>query len=101
MSHRIIVPGTIVPNADRIAQVSVKLSGTIMELRKKVGDTVAKGEVIAALESRDLAAAKSEYLAARLNSDLQKNLMRATRTCGSGGYSRTANAEVRKRRGAR
>jgi membrane fusion protein, heavy metal efflux system len=74
LSHRIIVPGTIVPNADRIAQVSVKLSGAVTELRKKVGDNVAKGEVIAVLESRDLAAAKSEYLAARLNSDLQKNL---------------------------
>jgi cobalt-zinc-cadmium efflux system membrane fusion protein len=74
LSRRIVVPGTIVPHADRIAQVSVKLSATVTELRKKLGDTVAKGEVIAVLESREVANAKSEYLAARLNSDLQKNL---------------------------
>src|SRR5262245_11665487 len=32
--RRIIVPGTIVPNANRIARVSVKLSATVAELRK-------------------------------------------------------------------
>ena len=74
LTHRIIVPGTIVPHADRIARVSVKLSATVTELRKKLGDPVAKGEVIAVLESREVANAKSEYLAARLNNDLQRNL---------------------------
>jgi membrane fusion protein, heavy metal efflux system len=72
--RRIVVPGTIVPDADRIARVSVKLSATVAELRKKLGDTVEKGEVIAVLESREVANAKSEYLAARLNNDLQRNL---------------------------
>ena len=74
LARRIVVPGTIVPHADRIARVSVKLSATVAELRKRLGDTVTKGEVIAVLESREVASAKSEYLAARLNSDLQKNL---------------------------
>jgi membrane fusion protein, heavy metal efflux system len=72
--HRIVVPGTIVPDADRIARVSVRLSATVAELRKKLGDTVEKGEVIAVLESREVANAKSEYLAARLNDDLLRNL---------------------------
>jgi membrane fusion protein, heavy metal efflux system len=72
--RRIVVPGTIVPDADRIARVSVKISATVAELRKKLGDTVRKGEVIAVLESREVANAKSEYLAARLNNDLQSNL---------------------------
>jgi len=72
--RRIVVPGTIVPDADRIARVSVKLSATVAELRKKLGDTVEKGEVIAVLESREVANAKSECLAARLNNDLQRNL---------------------------
>src|SRR5258708_769917 len=74
LARRIVVPGTIVPHADRIARVSVKLSATVTELRKKLGDTVAEGEVIAVLESREVANAKSEYLAARLNNDLQRNL---------------------------
>jgi membrane fusion protein, heavy metal efflux system len=71
---RILAPGTIVPHADRIARVSVKLSATVAELRKKLGDRVAKDEVMAVLESREVAGAKSEYLAARLTSDLAKDL---------------------------
>jgi cobalt-zinc-cadmium efflux system membrane fusion protein len=72
--RRIVVPGTIVPHADRIARVSVKLSATVAELRKKLGDSVAKDEVMAVLESREVAGAKSEYLAARLTSELSKDL---------------------------
>ena len=34
LARRIVVPGTIVPHADRIARVSVKLSATVAELRK-------------------------------------------------------------------
>jgi membrane fusion protein, heavy metal efflux system len=74
LSHRIIVPGTIVPHADRVVRVSVRLSATVAELRKKLGDTVAKDEVIAVLESREVATAKSEYLAAQLSGELQTNL---------------------------
>jgi membrane fusion protein, heavy metal efflux system len=74
LTRRIVVPGAIVPHPDRIARVSAKLAATVTELRKKLGDTVAKGEVIAVLESREVANAKSEYLAARLNNDLQRNL---------------------------
>jgi membrane fusion protein, heavy metal efflux system len=80
--RRIVVPGTIVPDADRIARVSVKLSATVAELRKKLGDTVEKGEVIAVLESREVANAKSEYLAARLNNDLQRNLYERDKILG-------------------
>jgi len=74
ISHRIVVPGTIVPNTDRIAHVAVKLSGTLAELRKKIGDTVTAGEVLAVLESREVADAKSEYLAAKLTNELQQDL---------------------------
>jgi cobalt-zinc-cadmium efflux system membrane fusion protein len=82
LSRRILVPGTIVPHADRIARVSVRLSATVTELRKKLGDFVEKGEVIAVLESREVANAKSEYLAARLNNDLQRNLYERDKVLG-------------------
>src|SRR5215204_1216166 len=74
LARRIVVPGTIVPSADRIARVAVKLSGTVAELRKRLGDPVAKDEVLAILESREVADAKSEYLAARLTNELQQDL---------------------------
>src|SRR5262245_61386594 len=31
LARRIVVPGTIVPNADRVAHVSIKLFGTVAE----------------------------------------------------------------------
>jgi cobalt-zinc-cadmium efflux system membrane fusion protein len=74
LAHRIVVPGTIVPDANRIARVSVKLSATVAELRKNLGDGVTKDEVVAVLESREVADAKSEYLAARLTGELNKDL---------------------------
>jgi cobalt-zinc-cadmium efflux system membrane fusion protein len=74
ISRRLVVPGTIIPHADRIAHVSVKVSGTLADLRKKVGDPVAANEVLAILESREFADAKSEYLAARLVNELQQDL---------------------------
>jgi membrane fusion protein, heavy metal efflux system len=74
IAHRIVVPGTVIPHADRIAHVAVKVSGTVAELRKKVGDPVAANEVLAILESREFADAKSEYLAARLTNELQQDL---------------------------
>jgi membrane fusion protein, heavy metal efflux system len=71
---RISVPGSIVPSGDRIARVAVRLLGTVAELRKRLGDPVQAGEVVAVIESREVADAKSEYLAARLVFDLQKTL---------------------------
>jgi cobalt-zinc-cadmium efflux system membrane fusion protein len=49
IAHRIIVPGTIVPHADRIAHVAVKLSSIVAELRKNIGDPVEKNDVLAML----------------------------------------------------
>ena len=74
LARRLTVPGTVVPRADRIARVAVKLSGTVAELRKNLGDPVVKDEVVAVLESREVADAKSEYLAAQLTKELQQAL---------------------------
>jgi len=72
------VPGSITPAAGRIARVSVKLEGTVAELRKNLGDPVEQNEVLAILESREVADAKSEYLAARLSNELQQDYFSAT-----------------------
>lgn len=74
IARKITVPGTIVPEADRIAHVAVRLSSIVAELRKNIGDPVEKNEVVAILESREVADAKSVYLAARLTNELQQEL---------------------------
>ena len=52
----------------------MRLLGTVAELRKRLGDSVQAGEVVAVIESREVADAKSEYLAARLVFELQQTL---------------------------
>ena len=74
LSKRLVVPGTIVPSGERIAKVSVRLLGTVAELRKRLGDDVREGDVLAIIESREVADAKSQYLAARVALDLQDTL---------------------------
>jgi len=57
----------------------VRLLGTVVELRKRLGDPVEQNEVVAVIESREVADAKSEYLAARVTDELQQTLFaRAT-----------------------
>lgn len=75
LREHILVSGAIAPDTDRVARVAVNLPGTVSELRKRLGDPVEKGEVVAVIESRELSDAKSEYLAARLTNDLQQTLM--------------------------
>jgi membrane fusion protein, heavy metal efflux system len=80
LNKRIVVPGSIVPSGDHIARVAVRLLGTVAELRKRLGDPVEAGEVVAVIESREVADAKSEYLGARLVFELQQTLFnRSTR----------------------
>ena len=84
LSKRIVVPGAIVPSGDHIARVAVRLLGTVAELRKRLGDPVQAGEVVAVIESREVADAKSEYLAARLVFDLQQTLFNRARSLFDG-----------------
>lgn len=74
LARHLTVPGTIVPDANNVARIAVKTTGTVAELRKGLGDLVAKDEVVALLDSREIADAKSEYLVARVSADLQKTL---------------------------
>lgn len=74
LSRRLSVPGTVVPDANRVARVAAKVVGTVADLSKQLGDTVAKGDVVAILDSREVAEAKSEYLAATVNFELQRTL---------------------------
>jgi len=74
IARRLTVPGTIVPDAGRVAHVSIKVSGTVADLRKNIGDDVAKGEILGVLESREVADAKSEFLSTKLSNELQQDL---------------------------
>lgn len=53
--------GEIVVNADRLAHIVPRVTGVVREVRSNLGDIVQAGEIMAILESSELAEAKTEY----------------------------------------
>jgi membrane fusion protein, heavy metal efflux system len=80
LKRHFLAPGSLIPDADHIGRVSVRVVATVAELRKRLGDSVEKGDVVAVIESREVADAKSEYLAARLTNELQQTLYNKQKT---------------------
>ena len=72
LSRHLLVPGTITPDTDRIARVPARVAGTVAEMLKRLGDPVKKGEVVAVLDSREVADAKSEFLTTSVKAELEK-----------------------------
>lgn len=72
LAREVSVPGKIVAAADRMAQIVPKVGGTVTEAKKNLGDTVEKGEVLALIESREMAEAVADYLAARRAEELAR-----------------------------
>ncbi len=61
----VVLPGEVALNADRVGHVLPRVSGVVREVRKNLGDTVRSGEIMAVLESRELADSTAALLAAR------------------------------------
>lgn len=59
------LPGELTLNADAVAHVTPRVAGTVREVKKNLGDAVKKGDVLAILDSRDLAEMQREVLAAK------------------------------------
>lgn len=64
MVTTIEVPGEIKPDGTRLAHVVPRLQGVVIEVLKKAGDPVRRGDLMAVISSRELADAKSAYMAA-------------------------------------
>lgn len=70
LRNEVSLPGEIVFNEDRVVHMVPRVAGIAREVHKTVGDRVKTGEVLAVIESRELADAKSEYLAAKARAAL-------------------------------
>lgn len=75
LRNEVSLPGEIVFNEDHVVHMVPRVAGIVRKVHKRVGDRVAEGEVLAVLDSRELADAKSEYLAAKARGSL------AEKTC--------------------
>lgn len=58
------LPGEIALNPDRVAHVVPRFGGVVTRVLKNLGDEVARGEVIAVIDSQELAASKLTYVQA-------------------------------------
>ena len=74
LARLLSVPGTVILDADLVARVPARVVGTVTQMRKRLGDSVTQGEVVAVLDSREVADAKSEYLTASVAFDLDKTM---------------------------
>ena len=77
LRNEVSLPGEIVFNEDQVVHIVPRVAGIARKIHKSVGDRVAAGEILAVIESRELADAKSEYLAASARGGLaEKNYAR-------------------------
>jgi cobalt-zinc-cadmium efflux system membrane fusion protein len=58
------LPGEVRVNGDRMAHVAPRVGGVVEEVFASLGDSVRRGQLLAVLESRELADAKAIFLAA-------------------------------------
>jgi cobalt-zinc-cadmium efflux system membrane fusion protein len=80
IARNVRLPGEVVYNADRIAHVRPTVAGSVQRVNVSVGDRVESAQSMAVLNSRELAVARSEYLAAIARLELaRENLARDRR----------------------
>lgn len=78
LARTITLPGEVTANADKLVHIVPRVTGIVQEVRKNLGDRVEPGEIMAVLDSRELAEAKATCLAAAARETLaQTTLTRA------------------------
>jgi cobalt-zinc-cadmium efflux system membrane fusion protein len=90
LARVLTVPGTITLDPSRVARVPGRVEGTVTQMRKRLGDPVTPGEVVAVLDSREVADAKSEYLTAQVAVDLQRTIFERHKAL----WAQKSNAEL-------
>ncbi|AKT41603.1 efflux RND transporter periplasmic adaptor subunit [Chondromyces crocatus] len=70
------LPGEVALNADTVAHVTPRVGGVVREVKRNLGDRVKKGEVLAVLDSRELADLQREALTARERLELAETSFR-------------------------
>ncbi len=65
LGRKVTLPGEVRMNGDRLVHLVPRVPGIVGEVRRTLGDRVKAGEVLAVIESNDLADARVDFLAAR------------------------------------
>ncbi len=73
LSKEVAAPGRITMNANAQARIVSKLTGTVASIDKQLGDTVSAGDLLATIDSREMADAKADFLAASRTEELARS----------------------------
>lgn len=69
---KIRLPGEVGLNEEKVVHIVPRVDGVVKKVFKDLGDQVSRGEVIAILESRELADAKIDYLTNTKQADMAR-----------------------------
>jgi membrane fusion protein, heavy metal efflux system len=69
------LPGEVKADETRLAHVVPRLQGVVEQVLRKEGDQVRRGEVLAVINSRELADAKRDYVAAAHDADYRAGIL--------------------------
>lgn len=95
---RLELTGTVEPNLGGVVKITPRVSGKITVVRVNIGDNVQQRQVLAHLESTELAAAQAAYRQAGARMSLARiNLQRQQRLAGLGEFGRHKVEEARQR----
>lgn len=94
LPHELSVPAVVEADPASSFQVLAPLSGKVVELKVKVGDTVRKGQVLALLQSSDLLQAASDAAKARDQRSLAKKALERARQVQLAGGSAEKDVEA-------
>jgi len=72
ISSEIKTTAVIEPNRTRIAHVSPRISGRVVDVKAFLGDSVQQGQVLAELDSIELGQTKAEYLESKANLEVAR-----------------------------
>ena len=65
LKRQVVLPGEVHMNGDRLVHLVPRVPGIVIEVRRTLGDMVRAGDVLAVIESNELADARVDFLAAR------------------------------------
>ncbi|MFQ3610798.1 MAG: efflux RND transporter periplasmic adaptor subunit [Fimbriimonadales bacterium] len=90
--------GRIEPIAEQLVNLNSRVTGRVLELRARVGDTVCQGQIVAVLDSEEIHRAEIAYAQAQRKLEFaRKELERRRRLAELGVYANPALEEARQR----
>lgn len=93
MPATLLANGEITYDQTRIARVSTRASGTVVLVKKAVGQPVRRGEVLAVVDAAEVGRAKAEILQAAAQVNLKSKAADRLKTATREGYRATAELQ--------